>query len=118
MKIASVLGGGIAGVGEVCGAVSGAVISLGLSFGTYGNEPLDIFKLKRTRTRDIIRDLMNQFTAAWGALQCRILLAMDEGKLPPLGSCRNEDTPRKRCSEYVDWTVMKTVDLLNENSEK
>ena len=37
MRMASILGGGISGFGEVCGAVSGAVLSLGLILGTNGH---------------------------------------------------------------------------------
>lgn len=111
MKITSVLGGGVAGTGEVCGAVSGAVVCLALLFGTNGNEPLDDFKSKRAQARDTIKTLMSDFTDDWGSVQCRNLLAMDKGISPQIGACRLNQMPRNRCDDYVDWSVKKTKEI-------
>ena len=43
MKVASVLGGGVSGFREICGAVSGGVICLGLMLGTTGDEDVEEF---------------------------------------------------------------------------
>ena len=49
MRMASILGGGIGGFREVCGAVSGAVLSLGLILGTDGDEEVEEFKKLRKK---------------------------------------------------------------------
>lgn len=111
MKIASVLGGGIAGFGEVCGAISGAVVSLGLLLGTSGDEDIPEFKAKRSEARRIVKEYLQEFTESWGTVQCRFLLEMDEGKRPPSGALRSNGSPAKLCNEYVDWSVKRISEL-------
>ncbi len=114
MRITSVLGGGIAGYGEVCGAISGAVVSLGLMLGTNGDEPVDDFKLKRTQARSVVKEFLQEFSDCWGSAQCRHLIAMDEGKRIPVGTLRPEEGPPKNlCNEYVDWSTRKMNEIRN-----
>ena len=108
MRIASVLGGGFAGCGEVCGATCGGVLCLALMTGTTGAELVEEFEENRKFARSLVSDFMNEFTNAWGSVQCKFLLAMDSGKVPPTGLLRSG--PAKRlCEEYVDWCVEKVV---------
>ena len=119
LRIASVLGGGISGCGEVCGAVSGAVICLGLSFGTDGTEDPERFKGSREHARARVKDFMGSFTEAWGNVQCRVLRAMDKGEIPQNGRHRPEGSPRNLCNDYVDWAVEQVSNiLLNEDQER
>ncbi len=111
MRMASILGGGISGFGEVCGAVSGAVLSLGLILGTDGSENIEEFKEKRTNAREIVKQYMQAFIDSWGSVRCRHLVEMDEGKLPPVGSQRPLGLPEKLCEEYVDWSVKKVLEI-------
>ena len=111
MRMASILGGGISGFGEVCGAVSGAVLSLGLILGTNGTEDVDEFKAKRAKAREIVKQYMQNFVDSWGSVQCRRLIEMDEGKLPPAGLLRPERGPEKLCEEYVDWSIKKVLEI-------
>jgi C_GCAxxG_C_C family probable redox protein len=111
LRMASILGGGISGFGEVCGAVSGAVLSLGLIFGTNGDEEVEEFKAKRELAREIVKQYLQEFVYSWGSLQCKYLLEMDQGKRPPAGSLRPKDTPETLCDEYVDWSVKKIIEI-------
>lgn len=113
MRVASVLGGGIAGCGEVCGATSGGVLCLALLTGTTGVEPVEIFKEKRSFARSVISDYMNEFSDNWGSVQCKLLLAMDKGEIPPKGRLRN-GPPRNLCNEYTDWCTEKVLSLRAE----
>ncbi len=111
MRMASILGGGISGFGEVCGAVSGAVLSLGLVLGTNGTEDIDEFKAKREKAREIVKQYMQSFADDWGSVQCRRLIEMDEGKHPPEGLLRPDGTPAKLCEKYVAWSVKKVIEI-------
>ncbi len=114
MKIASVLGGGISGAGEVCGAVSGGVLCLGLSGGTEGNETPDIFKEKRSKIRGVIQAFLQDFEDNWGSLRCSDLVAMDKGERIPEGHQREkDDTIRNHCDDYVEWSTHKITLILN-----
>ncbi|MFW9792761.1 MAG: C-GCAxxG-C-C family protein [Candidatus Thorarchaeota archaeon] len=116
MKIGSVFGGGIAGSGEVCGAASGGVMCLALMKGTTGDEPIDIFKKKRTEARKVISTFLSDFATAWGTVQCRFLLAMDKGGIPTKGELR-KGPPRNLCNEYVDWVVDEILRIASEISD-
>jgi len=111
MRITSVLGGGISGSGEVCGAISGAVVSLGLLLGTNGNETIDDFKSKRTYARNVVKEFLQEFDDCWGSVQCAHLIEMDEGKRTPVGALRPEGPPSNLCNEYVDWSTKKMYEI-------
>jgi C_GCAxxG_C_C family probable redox protein len=113
MKIASVLGGGIAGFGEICGAVSGAVVCLGLLLGSDGNEDVEDFNSKRTGVRTVVKTYLQDFADSWGSVQCRYLIEMDEGKRAPAGLLRPNGPPKKLCDEYVNWSTKKITALRN-----
>ncbi len=64
-------GGGMGRMGEVCGAVSGGIMALGLKFGRREKDEraqTDIAYLK-------IREFMNRFSAKHGSCLCRELLS-------------------------------------------
>lgn len=109
MRVASALGGGIAGNGEVCGALNGGIMCFALLHGTNGDEPLDVFKEKRARVREAVTGLMRSFADSWGNVRCRHLLAMDRGEEPACGSLRSHP-PRKLCEEYVNWIVQRIAE--------
>jgi C_GCAxxG_C_C family probable redox protein len=71
LKIACGFGGGIAHQQEVCGAVSGAVMAIGLRFGRSSPE-------SREKTEDTYHKtaaFMHEFTAKYGSVSCGKLLS-------------------------------------------
>ena len=110
MRVASVLGGGFAGCGEVCGAASGAVLALALLTGTTGDEQVTDFKERRSFARTVISDFMNDFTNNWGSVECKFLRAMDSGGVPQKGKLRSGPA-KKLCDEYVDWSTEKVLSI-------
>lgn len=111
MRVASVLGGGIAGCGEVCGAASGGVICIGLMLGSEGNEPKDEFTTRRERARGLVKTLVEDFERAWGSVECRTLRAMDRGERDPKGNLRTEPLGGL-CDEYVKWSSRRVNQIL------
>ncbi|MBT3321131.1 MAG: C_GCAxxG_C_C family protein [Anaerolineae bacterium] len=67
LKIGSAFGGGMMRHGEVCGAVTGALMTLGLKFGSAS--PDDEEKIRETG-----QELMHKFKEKNGSLLCRELL--------------------------------------------
>lgn len=70
LKVATGLGGGIGGRGEVCGAVSGGVLALGLRFGRGSQQE----KAVAQETRQKTGELMAAFEQVHGSCMCRKLL--------------------------------------------
>ena len=67
LKIASAFGGGISRQGEVCGAVTGALMTLGLK---YGSDAPD----NDAAIREASQELMRRFKEENGSILCRELL--------------------------------------------
>ena len=72
LKIASGFGGGMGRMAETCGAVTGAMMVLGLRFG--GTTP---DREAKERVYAKVREFAEQFKARNGSLVCRDLLGCD-----------------------------------------
>jgi C_GCAxxG_C_C family probable redox protein len=84
LRQASNMGGGVAGWGSGCGAVTGAAMAIGLMLGTDGDEDPHMFKAKREHMRDVTQIFLRAFEEKWGSINCTPLLGVDrrtdEGK--------------------------------------
>jgi len=73
LKMAGGLGGGVGRTGGICGALTGAILVLGLRYGTADpkdkNTKYDLYRKTQT--------LMEQFKANADSLYCRQLLGFD-----------------------------------------
>ncbi|CAJ37798.1 C-GCAxxG-C-C family protein [Methanocella arvoryzae] len=80
LKVATAFGGGIASTGNVCGAVSGGLMAIGLR---HGRCTIDDLKAKE-KTYEISRRFMDEFKARHGSVVCKEVLGCDlntpEGK--------------------------------------
>jgi C_GCAxxG_C_C family probable redox protein len=72
LKIAAPFGGGLARGGEVCGAVSGALMAIGLH---RASEQLEL--ATKEKTYALAQEFMTQFKARHGSIICRDLLGCD-----------------------------------------
>ncbi len=71
LKLSCGFGGGMGRKGEVCGAVSGGILVLGLKFGRGKNDA----RLQTDLTYTKIREFMNRFSERHGSCHCRDLLS-------------------------------------------
>ena len=101
VRIASMLGGGIARTRGVCGAVLGALLAAGTRTGN--TVAADAAAKKQNYAEG--RELMAQFRAQFGTLSCSELLGIEEGKPePPAPDPRTEayyqSRPCLRCIRF------------------
>ncbi len=73
LRIAEGFAGGIAGLGETCGAVAGALMVIGLRYGRTDVSDADA----RTTTLKAVREFVDQFKARNGSISCRDLLGCE-----------------------------------------
>ena len=71
LKLSCGFGGGMARQGNVCGAVTGGIMVLGLKFGRGENDERDKTDLSYSK----IREFMDRFSAKHGSCLCRDLLS-------------------------------------------
>jgi len=73
LKIAAPFGGGMARMGEICGAVSGAFMVIGLAHGHITVEDQE----SKEETYRLVNEFVSQFKARNGSIKCRELIGYD-----------------------------------------
>ncbi|MGY5874221.1 MAG: C-GCAxxG-C-C family protein [Candidatus Thorarchaeota archaeon] len=103
MKIASAFGGGINLTGNVCGAITGSLMALGIK---YGGSPHE------SEITEISTQFLDEFISINGSILCRELIDRDliteEDLKKPI-----ESDIFKKCMKYVDDAAR----LLNKHIE-
>ena len=101
MKIASAFSGGIAGTGNICGALTGALMALGLKYGSDG----DPFKINI-----VSKKLLDEFESLNGTTICRELINHDLLTQEDIKKAF-ETGAFKNCGKYVE-DVGKILDKM------
>lgn len=109
LKIATQFGGG-ARKGEMCGAVSGALMALGLKYGHFQSENSEQ-KFNAYRISEIF---MDRFIKQNGTVVCRELLGYDLTKPEDMQKIQAENIFRTLCPEYVYNAAMLVEEIMNE----
>src|SRR5574344_2128641 len=98
LKLSSSFGGGMGRLREVCGAVSGMFMAVGLILGYSSNDNKDEKKSHYER----IQYLAHEFEKQNGSIICRELLNLDHKNDSPIPSERTNEYYKKRpCGELV-----------------
>ena len=97
LKIASCFGGGVGQMGQICGAVSGALMILGLKYGN--TDPHD--QEARKRKHACIRKFVEEFTARHHSLICRELLNCDISTPAGLQYAREQQLFAACCPPFI-----------------
>jgi C_GCAxxG_C_C family probable redox protein len=96
IKLARAFGSGM-GMGETCGAVTGALMVIGLKHA--GLKVRSLFL--KDRTEDIAREFVARFKARNGTTVCRELLGCDVSSFEGLKTAKKEKHFKKRCPKFV-----------------
>jgi C_GCAxxG_C_C family probable redox protein len=97
MRLASPFGAGIGRLGGTCGAVTGAIMALGLR---HGHTKATIVRGKEEAYR-LARDLVHRFVERNGSLNCKDLLGCDLGTPEGAQIARDWDFHHTRCPKFV-----------------
>jgi C_GCAxxG_C_C family probable redox protein len=98
LKIGCAFGGGMGRQQLTCGAVTGALIALGLRYGKGAGES----DSKKDETYQKAREFFSEFTRIHGSTSCRELLQdLDMNDPEDHREIINRDLFRKNCERYV-----------------
>jgi len=98
LRVAGGLGGGVGRLGsELCGAVSGAVLALGLKHGKYLPEDNEA----RERTYALVQEFARRFRERHGHLRCSELLGYDVGTLEGRQAAHDSGLHETLCPRLV-----------------
>lgn len=109
LKIATQFGGG-ARKGEMCGAVSGALMVLGLKYG-HCHAQNDEEKANAYR---IAEDFMNRFIEKNGTVVCRELLEYDVSKPEDMEKIKELNLFKTRCPEMIRCATEIVEEIMRE----
>lgn len=104
IKVAGTFGGGMSHLGQICGAVTGALMVLGLKHGTTGEA--------KQHAYEIARDFVRQFTMRHGTISCTQLLGHNLGDPDERAAVKEKGLFSTRCSGYVRDAVEILEDML------
>ncbi|MBQ7132758.1 MAG: C_GCAxxG_C_C family protein [Oscillospiraceae bacterium] len=114
--LSSSFGGGMGRLREVCGAVSGMFMVIGLCFG-YTTPDCQSAKAEHYKR---IQELASQFKCENGSIVCRELLFLNQsGASDPTPELRTKEYYKKRpCRELVEFAALITAQYIINNTEK
>ena len=97
LKLSQPFGGGMAHLGEACGAVTGAFMAIGLKYGRTRAADLEA----RERTYALMRQVTDKFKGLHCSIQCRCLLGLDLGTEEGMKLAREKNLFKTLCAGYV-----------------
>ena len=100
-RIAGGFGGGMGRLGLTCGAVTGAMMVIGLKHGAASAADLPA----KQKTQQLVREFMQQFTARHESLACRDLLGADISTPEGSERIKQENLIANLCPGFVTTAV-------------
>jgi C_GCAxxG_C_C family probable redox protein len=113
IRIARAFGSGM-GMGETCGAVTGALMVIGLKHARPEGSSL----FSKEKTEDIAREFVARFKAKNGTTECRELLGCDVSTHEGLRMAKKERHFKTRCPKFVQDAAEILEEILEEEQKK
>jgi len=112
LRLSSSFGGGMGRMREVCGALSGMFMVIGVLYG-YNNPGDDQIKAAHYAR---IQELAKRFRETNGSIICRELLELPEGDVSPVPTVRDKAFYERRpCLEYVADAARLTDEYITQS---
>jgi C_GCAxxG_C_C family probable redox protein len=109
LKVACGFGGGIGRTGRTCGAVTGAVMVIGLKHGQADVADEE----SRQKTHKLVKQFIDKFTALHGSIECRELIGYDLSDSAESKLARENKVFENRCPNFVYDSACILEDVLH-----
>ncbi len=109
LKIACGFGGGIGHTGRTCGAVTGAVMVIGLKHGQANAND----EKSRQETHKLVREFIDKFAALHGSVECRELIGYDLSNPDEFEAARASGVVERKCRGFVHDSAHLLEDVLH-----
>lgn len=110
-KVASGFGAGLGYRGEMCGAVIGAYLAIGIKYGFTRPSEQD----KKDQTYRLIAVFLDEFKNRNGSVYCRELINYDTGDPDQLREAREKNVFRELCPKFVRDSAEILEKILQDN---
>ena len=97
LRVAQPFGGGIARRADWCGAITGALLVIGLKHGRVRAEDT----AARDRTYALVNTFIDRFAARYGQIRCRDLLGCDIGTPEGQKQAETQKLHQTKCEDFV-----------------
>jgi C_GCAxxG_C_C family probable redox protein len=109
LKIACGFGAGIGRMGRTCGAVTGAVMVIGLKHGQVNLADEE----SREKTYKVVKEFIDRFTAIHGYIECKELIGYDLSNSGELKLARESGVFQNKCPGFVYDAARILEDVLH-----
>jgi C_GCAxxG_C_C family probable redox protein len=109
LKIACGFGAGIGRMGKTCGAVTGAVMVIGLRHGQVNLADAE----SREDTYRSVKEFIDRFTVLHGSVECKELIGYDLSNSRGLKLARESGVFQSKCSGFVCDATRILEDVLH-----
>lgn len=109
-EIAMCLGGGIGFMGEVCGAVTGGAMAIGMVKGPA--EDLQEFQ----ENMPVVQEFRKRFEAEMKSIHCRDLTGMSLSEPGEFEAFMESEIPEKVCAKAVHVAYITAMDVLKNDT--
>ena len=107
-KLAAGFGGGMS-IGKTCGALSGAIMVLGLEKGFYAP---DTSPVERQVFREQVTELIRMFEREHGTIDCTKLLNIDLSIAGNREKARDANISHTHCSRFIGTAIMAVDSII------
>lgn len=97
LKISQPFGGGMAHMGEMCGAVTGAFLVIGLKYGRIKAEDIEA----KEKTYELVQEFVKRFKSIHGSVNCTELLGFDLGTPEGMKLAEEKELFENACPKFV-----------------
>lgn len=108
LKISQSFGGGMAHMGETCGAVTGAFMAIGLKHGRTRADD----DLAKEKTYELVQEFVERFRSRYGSIICKELLGYDLSKEDEMKEAQEKQLFDEFCPKLVQTAAEILEDLL------
>ena len=109
LKIACGFGAGIGRMGRTCGAVTGALMVIGLKYGQANLADVE----SREKTYKLIKEFVANFTALHGSIECKELIGYDLSDSGGIKLARERGVFTNKCPSFVYDSACILEDILH-----
>lgn len=112
LKLSSPFGAGIAYLQETCGAVTGALMAIGLKYGKGENGSAE----DKERAYDFSRHFMTEFKHLHGSICCRTLMEnLDMSTPEALAEIQKRNLFQLKCAHHVQTAITLAQKIVTNN---
>jgi C_GCAxxG_C_C family probable redox protein len=97
LRLAQGFGAGMARLGETCGAVTGAIMVIGLKYGKVRAADA----ASKEKTYQLAREFMDRFRSRHGSLRCKVLLGHDIGSVRGQEKIKRLGLHHNLCPKFI-----------------